>query len=98
MNFKQKSVLFVTFSMWDKGKRMPTNGNLEPFRDYLLSRGVKHLILIDQPVPSSVRVMPVVEEYSDGKEIVKTKQSSWWMYIFFPFLRLFNKQGTRLFF
>lgn len=98
MNIKGKKVIFATFSMWHRGKRMPTNGNVEPFRDYLLSKKVNELILIDQPVPSSEIVMPVVEKYRSGKKIKENIYFSWYVKIFIPLLKLFNKHGTRLVF
>ncbi|MEK7090982.1 MAG: glycosyltransferase [Patescibacteria group bacterium] len=83
--------------MWTNGTRMPTNGNVEPLRDFLVPR-VKRLVLIDQPHPGSEVVMPIIEEYSNQQLKYVSHSSSWWMFLLLPFLKLTNFQGTQLFF
>lgn len=95
---ENSSVLFATFSMWSEGKRMPTNGNVEPFRDYLLGKKISKLVLIDQPVPSSQFVMPRIEIYSRNSKKIQVRNSSWWIYPLLPLLNLFNTHGTRIVF
>lgn len=91
------NVLFATFSMWTDGCRMPTNGNLEPLRDFLVKQA-KKLILIDQPHPGSDRVMPIIEEYANHHLQPVQHAPTWWMYSLRPFLDLTNNQGTKIIF
>lgn len=94
---KDSNVLFATFSMWDKGKRMPTNGNVEPLRDFL-RKYVRRLVLIDQPVPGSHVVMPIIEEYaSEARKNINVNFYNWLKFIQ-PILLFRNKHGTRLIF
>lgn len=92
---KNSSVLFATFSLWDHGQRMPTNGNLESLRNYLIPRVYK-LTLIDQPHPGSDSLMPKIEEYINMRQ--KNTDSSWWMQILIPVLKLTNQNRTQIFF
>lgn len=93
---KTTTVLFATFSVWIGGKRLPTNGNIEPLRDFLVPK-VKKLVIIDQATPGSDLVMPKIEVYERNKKN-KVERSSWWLYILWPFLKLFNQHGTRVVF
>ena len=81
---KFKNVIFATFSPWENGARMPTNGMIEPMLKYFLPKTSKFL-LIDEPHPGSDRVIPIIETYSNGKLIKKTNSSIFvsWLY---PFL------------
>ena len=69
------SVLFATFSKWIDNKRLPTNGSIEPLRDFLVPR-VKKLVIIDQLHPGSHGVMPKIEEYRNNNMKFKTHNSS----------------------
>lgn len=92
---KESSVLIATFSPWEKGKRLPINGNLEPMRDFFVPR-IKRTVLIDQVYPGSDFVMPKAEVYKGKKRKILT--ASWWMYLLYPFLLLANKGGTHIIF
>lgn len=92
---KNSTVLIATFSLWCDGKRLPTNGSVEPLIDFFTS-GVKKMVLIDQPIPGSDKVMHRIKKYENGKD--KILSSSIWMYFFYPFLKLTNEPGTRIFF
>ena len=94
---KNSSVLFATFSMWTNGQRMPTNGNLEPLRDFLIPR-VKKLILIDQTHPGSETVIPKIEEYYNHDPKCANHSPSWWTYLLKPILQLTNTNRTQIFF
>ncbi len=91
---KKSKVLFATFSPWEKGGRMPTNGMIEPMLRYFVPRTDK-FVLIDEPHPGSSRVIPVIEIYSKGKLRKKTTSSFLvsWLY---PFLAATNTVGTRI--
>jgi glycosyltransferase involved in cell wall biosynthesis len=91
------SVLFVTFSRWVNGKRTPTNGSLDPMRDYLVPR-IKRLVILDQPHPGSDRVMPVIELYNNHSVTFTQFNSSWYLYILKPLLNMFNVSSTQLIF
>jgi glycosyltransferase involved in cell wall biosynthesis len=90
----KKSVVFATFSPWENGKRMPTNGMIEPMLKFFLPKTNK-FTLIDEPHPGSDRVIPIIETYSNRKLIKKTKSSLFvsWLY---PFLMMQNTVGTRI--
>lgn len=91
---KKTNILFATFSPWEKGKRMPTNGMIEPMLLYFVPK-TNRFVLIDEPHPGSSRVLPIIEIYSNGK--LKKKISSSvlvsWLY---PFLITRNTVGTRI--
>ena len=83
--------------MWANVTLMPTNGNVEPLRDFLVPL-INHLTLIDQPHPGSEIVLPIIEEYSNQQLKYVPHSSSWWMFLLSPFLKLSNFQGTQFFF
>lgn len=92
---EKSSILFVTFSRWDQGVRTPTNGSLDPLRDFLIPK-IKRLVLIDQPHPSGEGVMPIIEEYRNHQAEFTLHKSSWWMYLLKPWLETphTNPHGT----
>lgn len=91
---KKLSIMFATFSPWEKGLRLPTNGMIEPMLKFFLPKSEK-FVLIDEPHPGSDRVIPVIETYSKGKLIKKSGSSILvnWLY---PLLILRNSVGTRI--
>lgn len=92
---KDTSVLFATFSLWTNGKRMPTNGSVEPLRDFLVPR-IKKLVLIDQLVPSSEDVLHKIEVYSHKKRTYVPYTPSWWFSLLTPILWMRNTNGTHI--
>jgi glycosyltransferase involved in cell wall biosynthesis len=92
---EETNILFVTFSLWTDGVRMPTNGSVEPLRDFLVPR-IRRLVLIDQLVPGSESVVAKYEEYSNGNPAPVFHQTPWWMRLMVPILRLQNTNGTRV--
>ncbi len=92
---KDTSVLFATFSLWANGKRMPTNGSVEPLRDFLVPR-IKKLVLIDQLVPSSEDVLHKIEVYYYKKHEFIPYKPSWWFLLLKPILYLRNTNGTHI--
>lgn len=91
---KNSSILFVTFSRWDKGVRTPTTGSLDPLRDFLVPK-IRRLVIIDQPHPGSDRVMPVIEEFKNHKIKPKIHKSSKFLYLLNPLLKMFNVSKTQ---
>jgi len=89
-----KSVFFATFAPWEKGKRMPTNGMIEPMTEFFTSK-VDRFILLDNPHPGSSNLFSIIEVYEKGK--LKTKvSSSIFIKILKPFLNLTNSVGTQI--
>lgn len=91
---KKISVLFATFSPWKSGKRLPTNGMIEPMLRYVAPKTWR-FTLIDEPHPGSDVVLPIIEIYNQGKLIKKT-HPSWLVKWLYPFLALRNSVGTRI--
>lgn len=91
---KKTKIFIATFSPWQKGKRLPINGNLEPMLDFFVPK-VKKIVLIDQVYPGSDFVMPRIEIYENGRRINITTLS-WWLYFLYPFLKLTNYGGTHI--
>ena len=91
---KFRAVLIATFSPWKDGKRLPTNGMVEPFVSYFSKRS-KEFVLIDQPHPGSDTLMPRIEIFKNGKqtEIVKNSFLLSWLK---PILSLTNVHKTQI--
>lgn len=89
-------IIFATFSPWERGKRSPTNGMIEPMI-YVLAPKTKRFILIDQPHPGSDRVIPIIEVYKNGK-LKKTSQSSLFVSWLYPLLAFQNRLHTSIVF
>ena len=91
---KESSILFATFSKWRDKKRLPTNGSIEPMRDFLVPK-IKKLVIIDQLHPGSEGVMPKIEVYTNHNKNFKSYKSSWYIYLLKPLLFLFNTSSTQ---
>lgn len=89
------SVLFATFSLWTNGKRMPTNGSVEPLRDFLVPR-IRRLVLIDQLAPGSEDVFHKIEVYANHSKKMSAYVPSIFFYLLWPFLKLKNYTGTHV--
>ncbi len=89
------SVLFATFSKWIDNKRLPTNGSIEPMRDFLVPK-VKKLVIIDQLHPGSEDVMPKIEEYTNHNMKFKAHKSSWFIYLLKPILEMSHSTDTQI--
>lgn len=96
LSSKSSKVLIATFSPWKNNIRLTINGNLEPMRDFFVPK-TKKTVIIDQPYPGSEFVMPRLEVYEAGN-LKKIRRSVVFTYILYPFLLLFNKSGTNIFF
>lgn len=71
---KDSSVFIATFSLYEKGKRLPKNGMVEPMISFFAPR-VKTLLLLDQPHLLSDTINPFIEKYENGKLIKKYRLS-----------------------
>ncbi len=92
---KDATVLFATFSKWIDNKRLPTNGSIEPLRDFLVPR-IKKLVIIDQLHPGSHGVMPKIEEYQKGNMNFIRHKSSWIVYLLKPWLKMSKSENTQI--
>lgn len=89
------SVFFATFSRYEKGGRLPTNGMVEPMLSYLLPR-VRKILLLDAPHLISDTVDPVVEIY-EGKRRTKRFVVSKFFYLpIYLLCRLPSESETRI--
>lgn len=91
---KTTAVIIATFSPWKNGIRETTNGMIEPMLSYFVPRA-KDIYLIDQPYPGSDRIVPVLEEYENGRLKRKIKLSVFCL-LLYPLLCLENSPGTKL--
>lgn len=74
---------------------MPTNGSVEPLRDFLVPK-VEKLVLIDQLVPSSESVLHKIEVYVSNKQKFIEYHPSWWFKLITPILWMRNTNGTHI--
>lgn len=94
-NLSGKSILFATFSRWIDGKRLPTNGSVEPFRNFIVPR-VKKFVLIDQLVSGGEDVSYKIEVYTNGNLKSEDHTPSWWYALLRPLLMWTNHNGTQI--
>jgi len=94
--FKEEtSVLFATFSLWTQGKRMPTNGSIEPLRDFLVPK-IRKLVIIDELHPGSEEVIPKIEEYRNHNIEFISHTPSVLVQLMKPILELTNQNATQV--
>ena len=91
---KQYSVLIATFSPREGGKRLPTNGMIEPLLSFFVPK-IKKIVLLDQPYPGSDALIPFIETYKNGK-LAGNKRSSKFLYLLYPFLKVVNYDATHV--
>lgn len=91
---KKLNLIFATFSPWENGVRLPTNGMVEPMLSFFLPKTSK-FTLIDEPHPGSDRVIPIIEHYESGK-LTKETSPPFFVHLLYPLLRLRNSVGTRI--
>jgi glycosyltransferase involved in cell wall biosynthesis len=84
-------ILFATFSPWVNGKRLPTNGSVEPLRNFLTER-IHKLVLIDQVTPGSDFVIPRIEVF-EKNHVMKLMKPSLLILLLQPFLKHRNIPG-----
>ncbi len=72
---KNSSVFIATFSVYEKGRRLPKNGMVEPMISFFVPK-VKTLLLLDQPHPISDTINPFIERYENGKLFKKYRLSA----------------------
>lgn len=87
-------ILIATFSPWKNGKRLPTNGMVEPLVDYFSGR-YTDVYLLDQPHPGSDILVPRIEVYKNGK-FSKIKSSSFFVSALSPLLAAQNVSATQI--
>lgn len=68
-----QTIFIASFAAWQKGKRLPNNGMIEPMLSFFGPRAEK-LVLVDCTHPgSSDDVVPKIEEYHYGALVSRTK-------------------------
>lgn len=92
---KKSSVLIASFSPHKDGKRLPTNGNVEPLVSFFVPK-TKKTVLIDETYPGSDTVMPFIEVYENGELVKITYSSKLLSYMLYPFLARVNYEGTHI--
>ncbi len=69
VNLLFENIVIATFAAWQKGRRLPNNGMIEPMLDFFGKRAEK-ITLIDCTHPgSSDDVIPKIETYINGKQV-----------------------------
>lgn len=76
---KNSSIFVATFSLYEKGKRLPKNGMVEPMISFFVPK-VKSLLLLDQPHPISDTISPFIEKYENSKLVKKYRLSEIWYF------------------
>ncbi len=89
------SIFIATFSHYEKGKRLPTNGMVEPMLSFFLSK-VKKLVLLDEPHPVSDSINPVVEIFHQGHLKNRFHIPTLAFFFVYPFCKLPSKKQTRI--
>lgn len=87
---EKTSVLFATFAVYINGKRLPSNGMIEPILFFFLPK-VQTFTLLIQPHPSSDRISPIIEEYDKN---LKVKESIISPFFLLPLYFLCDMQNS----
>lgn len=91
---KESRILIATFSPWKNGKRLPTNGMVEPLVNFFSGR-FADVYLLDQPHPGSDILVPRIEVYKNGK-LKRVKSSSFLISMLSPLLAAQNVSATQI--
>jgi len=75
----RSSVYIATFAPYENGKRLPTNGMVEPMVSFFLPRA-KNLLLLVEPHSGSDFIEPVIEDYTD-KTLIETRKINKFFYL-----------------
>ncbi|OGE16945.1 hypothetical protein A3F00_02895 [Candidatus Daviesbacteria bacterium RIFCSPHIGHO2_12_FULL_37_11] len=96
MTNKINSVFFATFSIRSNNERTSTNGMIEPIESFFVPK-LKRFMLLEQPHPGSDTVIPILENYKNGK---LKKKSHFFLtsYLLLPLLKLSNLNKTQIIF
>jgi len=92
---KDSLVFFATFSRYEKGKRLPINGFIEPVLSFLLPK-VKKILVLDAPHPVSDTIDPIVEEYYHGRLKKKYFIHKLFYFPIYLFCKIPSKKTTRI--
>lgn len=95
MKFSYTSVYFATFSRYEKGTRMPTNGMVEPILTYFLPK-VESLVMLDLPHLVSDTIDPIVEVYEKCKIVDRYTISRLLYYPIYMLCKLPSQKPTRI--
>lgn len=92
---KTSTVFFATFSRYENGKRLPTNGMVDPLLSFFLPK-VRSLTLLDTPHLVSDTIEPVVEIYRGQRLVHRFILSKFWYLPIYFLCTLPSKKETRL--
>ncbi len=92
---KDSSIFVATFSVYEKGKRLPKNGMVEPMISFFVPK-VKSLLLLDQPHPTSDIINPFIEKYENGKLVDRYRLSAILYFPIYLYCRMEKKGLTRI--
>lgn len=91
----ESSIFFATFSRYDKGIRLPTNGMVEPILSFFLPK-VRSLVLLDLPHLVSDTIDPIIEVYEEGKQIKKYTLPTYVYLLVYLLCKIPSKSETRI--
>lgn len=89
------SVFIATFAPFENGKRLPTNGMVEPMLSFFLPRA-KKTTLLTQPHSGSDFVDPLIDEYIGEKQVSSKRLSKFLYYPIYLLCKLQNDQKTHI--
>lgn len=89
------SVFIATFSLYEKNKRLPKNGMVEPMLSFFLPK-VKTLLLLDQPHLTSDTIDPFIEKYKNGNLTRKYRLSKFLYLPIYLYCKLERSGLTRI--
>ena len=89
------SIFFATFSRYEKDKRMPTNGMVEPVLSFFLPK-VTRLLLLDQPHLTSDIIDPIIQIYQNEKLVRRFTLSKFWYLPIYFLCKLPSREETRV--
>ncbi len=92
---KNSSLFIATFSRYEKGKRLPTNGFIEPLLSFFVPK-FKKVTLLDGPHPVSDTINPIIEEYNNKKLKKRYVMNSIVYFPIYLFCKIPSKKTTRI--
>jgi len=93
--YKNISVFFATFAVYINGKRIPSNGMIEPILSFFLPK-VQRFTLLIQPHPSSDRISPILELYEKNRKVKETIISPFLYLPLYLLCKIQNSDNTHI--
>lgn len=89
------AIFFATFSRYEKGQRLPTNGMVESILSFFLPK-VRKILLLDGPHVISDVIDPIVEVYEKGKLQKRFSISKFFFFPIYLWCRIPSDKETRI--